>query len=141
MSAIYPPDFSFHYSSNSEELNPIQLLGFGAEDAYLRHAERVWADASFTASRLAALACKRLPNGKSDALPRRAASPLWQVVSHICWLEAHADGADSADFLDLVTMGVAHAYDGFFTLIPLIKQYFLDVGWSMGNGRGSAVSA
>ena len=61
MSAIYPPDFSFHYSSNSEELNPIQLLGFGAEDAYLRHAERVWADASFTASRLAALACKRLP--------------------------------------------------------------------------------
>ena len=53
MSAIYPPDFSFHYSSNSEELNPIQLLGFGAEDAYLRHAERVWADASFTASRLA----------------------------------------------------------------------------------------
>ena len=111
MSAIYPPDFSFHYSSNSEELNPIQLLGFGAEDAYLRHAARVWADASFTASRLAALACKRLPNGKSDALPRRAASPLWQVVSHICWLEAHADGADSADFLDLVTMGVAHADD------------------------------
>ena len=33
---------------------------FGAEDAYLRHAERVWAAASFTASRLAALACKRL---------------------------------------------------------------------------------
>ena len=121
-------------------LRDVGTAVLGVRDAYLRHA------ASGTpplrsASRLAALACKRLPNGKSDALPRRAASPLWQVVSHICWLEAHADGADSADFLDLVTMGVAHAYDGFFTLIPLIKQDFLDFGWSKGYGRGSAVSA